>query len=141
MLSCRFSLDRPSARITVGDRCYIGRSHLVAAECIEIEDDVIVSWGVTIVDHNSHVLDWSGRSRDVADWRVGQKDWSGVAVKPVRLKRRCWIGFQASILKGVTVGEGAVVGACSVVTRDVPPYSVVAGNPARLIRKLDAPDG
>ena len=49
---------------------------------------------------------------------------------------RSWIGFKASIMKGVTVGEGAVVGACSVVSRDVPPYTVVAGNPARVIRDL-----
>ncbi|MBV8923397.1 DapH/DapD/GlmU-related protein, partial [Bradyrhizobium sp.] len=55
---------------------------------------------------------------------------------PVVIADKVWIGFNASILKGVTIGEGAVVGACSVVTRDVPPFAVVAGNPARVIRTL-----
>ena len=96
----------------------------------------MISWGVTIVDHNSHAINWSGRKNDVLDWRHGIKRWEQVAVAPVHLRRRCWIGFNAIILKGVTVGEGSIVGAGSVVTKDVPPYTIVAGNPARVIRSL-----
>lgn len=141
ILACRFSLDRPTAKIAIGNRCYIGASHLVAAESITIEDDVIVSWGVTVVDHNSHALDWADRSNDVTDWQRGAKDWSKVVSRPVVLKQRCWIGFNVAILKGVTIGEGAIVGACSVVTKDVPPYTVVAGNPARVIKEVKRTDG
>jgi acetyltransferase-like isoleucine patch superfamily enzyme len=54
------------------------------------------------------------------------------------IENDAWIGTKATILKGVTVGEGAVVGACSVVTRDVEPFTVVAGNPARVVKRLDA---
>ncbi len=60
-----------------------------------------------------------------------------VPARPVRVGRNVWIGFDACVLPGVTVGEGAVIGARSVVADDVPPYSVAAGNPARVIRRLD----
>lgn len=139
LIACRFSLDKTDATISIGDRCFIGKSHLVAAQRIDIEDDVIISWGVTVVDHNSHSLEANHRSKDVLDWMQGRKDWAGVKISPVRICSKSWIGFNAVILKGVTIGEGAVVGACSVVTKDVPPYTVVAGNPARVIRALERP--
>ena len=60
-----------------------------------------------------------------------------ITCKPVRICRKAWIGAGATILPGVTVGENAVVGAGSVVTRDVPPMTIVAGNPAKIIRKID----
>src|SRR5690606_21427286 len=106
LIHCRFSFDRPSAVIKVGNRCFIGKSQLVAAELIEIEDDVIISWGVTIVDHDSHALEAKDRKKDVDSWRTDEKDWSMVKIFPVTLRRGCWIGFNASILKGVTIGQG-----------------------------------
>lgn len=136
IVQCRIDFDSPQGQVTIGDRSYIGASHLVCHSAIDIADDVIISWGVTIVDHDSHSLDWQKRRGDVANWGRGEKDWSGVAVKPVQIGPKVWIGFGASILKGVTVGEGAVVGANSVVTRDVLAYAVVAGNPARVVRQL-----
>ena len=136
LIACRFSIDKIGAKIIVGDRCFLGKSHLVSADSIVIEDDVIISWGVTIVDHNSHPLDASARTNDVADWMNGRKNWTRVTSAPVLIGRKSWIGFNAVVLKGVTIGEGAVVGACSVVTKDVAPFTVVAGNPARIIRNL-----
>ena len=64
-----------------------------------------------------------------------------VPARPVHVGRNTWIGFDACILPGVTIGDGAIVGARSVVMSDVPPYSVVAGNPARVIKWLPAEDG
>lgn len=99
-------------------------------------DDVVISWGVTIVDHNSHSLSWPERANDVLDWGRGTKDWQNVKIAQVQIDNKVWIGFNAIILKGVAIGEGAIVAAGAVVTKDVPPYSVVAGNPARVIRTL-----
>jgi acetyltransferase-like isoleucine patch superfamily enzyme len=136
IVNCRVLFDSSTGAVRIGKGCYLGASLLVCHTGITIGDDVIISWGVTIVDHDSHTLDWGGRSRDVADWMQGRKDWSRIAIRPVRIDDKVWIGFGASILKGVRIGEGAVVAAQSVVTRDVPPYSLVAGNPARVIREI-----
>jgi galactoside O-acetyltransferase len=113
---------------------------MVIARKIELGDDVVISWGVTIVDHNSHALTWADRRDDVLDWARGRKDWSNVLIAPVRIRDKVWIGFNAIILKGVTIGEGAIVAAGSVVTKDVPPYCIVAGNPARVVRVLSEAD-
>lgn len=136
IVHCRIDFDSPGGAVRMGDRCYVGNSHLVCHTGITLGDDVIISWGVTVVDHNSHSIDWAQRRSDVADWMQGIKRWDHVPVAPVRIGSKAWIGFGATILKGVTIGEGAVVGAQSVVTKDVAPYTVVAGNPARVIRHL-----
>lgn len=128
--------DREGASIHIGARSFIGGSLLVSADRIDLGDDVLMAWGCTVVDHDSHTLDWEGRHRDVIDWSKGKKDWSRVGRAAVRIGDKSWIGFNASILKGVTIGEGAVVAACSVITRDVEPWVLVAGNPARVIRRL-----
>ena len=135
-IRCRVDFDSPNGCVVIGDRCYIGASHLVCHTGISIGDDVIISWGVTIVDHDSHSLAWDKRQLDVAQWKRGEKRWDSVAIAPVTIGSKAWIGFGVSVLKGVTVGEGAVIGAKAVVTRDVPPFTVVVGNPARVIRRL-----
>ena len=132
----RLDFDGPLGEIRIGDRCYLGASHLVCHTGIVIGDDVIISWGVTIVDHNSHSVNWEERRNDVGNWARGEKRWESVTVAPVLIENKAWIGLRAIILKGVRVGEGAVVGAGAVVTKDVPPYVVVAGNPARIVRRL-----
>lgn len=136
IIRSRIDFDTASGLVTIGSRTYLGASHLVCHSRIDIGDDVIVSWGVTIVDHNSHPLQWRHRKEDVLRWAAGVKVWDGVKVAAVTIGSRVWIGFGATILKGVNVGEGAIVAAGAVVTRDVPPYCIVGGNPARVIREL-----
>jgi len=102
---------------------------------------------VTFYDHDSHSLDYTLRQDDIKqqvyDFRnhkgnfIKNKNWSAVSTKPIKICKNVWIGMNAVILKGVTIGEGAIVGACSVVTKDVPPFTIVAGNPAREIKQLD----
>jgi galactoside O-acetyltransferase len=128
------------AELRIGSRTYIGLSNLTCFRSVSIGDDVLVSWGATIVDHDSHSLEWYLRRNDVRDWGRSRKDWNHVPTAPVVIADKAWIGFNVTVLKGVTIGEGAVVAACSVVTRDVPPHALVAGNPARVIRFLNGSD-
>ncbi len=128
--------ERERSTVRIGARTFIGASTLVCAERIDIGDDVLISWGCTIVDHNSHALSWRDRSQDVVNWYHGKKDWTTVKRAAVRIEDKAWLGLNAIVLKGVTIGEGAVVAAGAVVTRDVAPYTIVGGNPARTIREL-----
>jgi acetyltransferase-like isoleucine patch superfamily enzyme len=112
--------ERENARVSIGDRTFLGNGLIAVAESVEIGSDVMFAWDVTVVDHNSHSIRFAERKGDTERWLQGRKDWSTVKM----------------ILKGVTVGEGAVVAAGAVVTKSVPPWTVVAGNPARVIRQL-----
>lgn len=136
IINCRIGFDGASAIVEIGDRCFIGTSHLVSRERITIGNDVIISWGVTVVDHNSHSLEWDHRRNDLVDWALGQKNWTKVVVQPVVIHDKVWIGFGAIILKGVEIGEGAVIGAGAVVTKNVEAYTVVAGNPAKCVKRI-----
>lgn len=130
------AFDKAGGTVSIGRNTFIGSSTLVCSERIDIGDDVLIAWGCTIVDHDSHSLDWSERKDDVVNWYRKNKDWTHVDRQPIEIRDKAWIGFNVLILKGVSIGEGAVVGAGSIVTTDVPPYSLVAGNPARIIRSL-----
>jgi acetyltransferase-like isoleucine patch superfamily enzyme len=135
MITGSLICDREDAKISIGQRVF-SNGNIIAAAKIEIGDDVLISWGVTIVDHNSHSISFSHRADDVINWRVGKKDWTQVKIAPVKIGNKVWIGVNAMILKGVTIGEGAVVGAGAVVTKDVPAWTIVGGNPARIIREI-----
>jgi acetyltransferase-like isoleucine patch superfamily enzyme len=127
--------ERNNSLISIGCRSFIS-SILISAQKIEIGNDVLISWGTTIVDHNSHSVSFSKRKEDSVKWLDGDKDWTHVKTAPVRINDKVWIGFNSIILKGVTIGEGAVIGAGSVVTKDVPEWTVVGGNPAHIIREI-----
>jgi acetyltransferase-like isoleucine patch superfamily enzyme len=136
IIHANITFEEEGGNIRIGSRTFIGRSHLICYRSIVIGDDVIMSWGITIVDHDSHSLEWEQRKDDVREWARGRKKWDHVMHAPVIICDKVWIGFNVSILKGVTIGEGAIIAACSVVTRDVPPFSLAAGNPARVVRSL-----
>lgn len=89
------------------------------------------------MDHDSHAIMFDDRKNDVINWAIGKKDWTKVDSQPIVVKNKAWIGFNSIILKGITIGEGAIVAAGSVVTKDVPAYSIVAGNPARVVRLIN----
>jgi len=137
-----FIFETGSGKITIGDRSFIGGCTLISVEEIRIGSDVMISWGCTIVDSNFHSINWKERKNDVVEWKRGleegeigkYKNWEVVKKEKVVIKDKVWIGFNSIILKGVTIGEGAIVGAGSVVTKDIPAYSVVGGNPAKVIK-------
>jgi len=128
--------ERSGATASIGDRTFIGAGIITIADKVVIGSDVMIAWGVSVSDHNSHSVVFSERKDDVVDWLKGKKNWSFVRCAPVKISDKAWIGFGSIILKGVTVGEGAVIGAGSVVAKDVPPWTIVAGNPARIIRDI-----
>ena len=110
----------------IGKRCKIS-SHTFVCEGVTIEDDVFVGHGVMFInDKYPRATSDSGELQTEEDWEV---------IHTV-VKKGASIGSNATLLCGVTVGAGAIVGAGSVVTRDVPGNTIVAGNPARVIRKI-----
>ncbi len=119
------NLEQGLARLKIGNNVYIGPGvFLDIAAPITIEADAVLAPRVMILTHG-----------DVGNRMLARfvKRKEG----PVLLERGCWIGAGAVILSGITVGEGAVVGAAAVVTRNVPDYTIAAGNPAREIKKLN----
>lgn len=127
--------------IVIGENVYIGDNSVISsAEQIEIGAYTMLAHGVQIFDNNSHPLDPAERMRDQLI-AVGQAagERPDIERAPIWIGERCWIGVNAIVLKGVRIGPASVVAAGSVVTADVPPYTLVGGNPARIIRQLEQP--
>ncbi len=111
----------------IGKNCKI-QSHTFICEGVTIEDDVLVGHGVTFInDKYPRATNGNGGLQSEADWKV----------VPTVVKKGASIGSGSTILCNVTIGEKAIVGSGSVVTKDVPPCTIVAGNPARIIREID----
>ncbi len=120
--------DGKRPKIKIGDGTSIQfYFHCGAAKCVTIGENVLISGRVYITDHD-HVFD---------DHQLPARKCHELKSAPVVIGAGAWLGEGCVILKGVTVGERAVVGANAVVTKDVPPFTVVGGIPAQVIRKID----
>lgn len=130
--------ENENSKIHIGNNVYIGGSTVIdCAGSITIEDDVLISYHVTISDTDGHNTKLSIRRHDLQAFRQGNIDWDSIPIECVKIGRGAWIGARSIILKGVSIGEGVIVGAGSVVTHDIPAWHVVAGNPARILRKIE----
>lgn len=127
-------------KISIGNYCYFGEnSNIWSAVNVVVEDNVLIAHDVDIFDHNMHPTNalerhehykqiiLEGHSKEKINWDE----------KPIYIKKNAWIGCKSIIIKGITIGEGAIVAAGSVVTKNVEPFTMVAGNPARVIKKID----
>ena len=133
----------PQGRVKTGDYTLVVGVLIVCDSEIEIGDDTLRSWNVVLMDSYRMSLDPEMRKRELERAAMsGQRlpmfvDGDEPPAKPIRIGKNAWIGFDSIVLPGVTIGDGAVIGARSVVVEDVEQYSVVAGNPARFIRRLE----
>lgn len=145
MLRNNIIFESDEGMVSIGDRTFInGGTSIICRSKVHIGNDVTIAWGCMIYDHDSHSLSYADRLDDhrqqMLDWQHGNmisnKDWSTVRSAPIHIGDHAWLGFDVTVLKGVTIGEGAVIGAKSVVTRDIPAWCVAAGNPARVVKEI-----
>jgi len=126
---CVLRTMSPTARLTLRDRVGISSSVIVAGNSIEIGEDTILGAGSMVLDNDFHAPGMG------FSWLTEYSKNS----KPVKIGRGCFIGARSIILKGVTLGDRVVIGAGSVVTKDVPAYSIAAGNPASVVGTIATP--
>lgn len=129
-IDCLKLAERPP-ELRIGQNCQLNDNvHIGCAESITIGEDVLIASCVFITDHNHGEID------DVEDF-LKKPIERKLQCKPVVIEDRVWLGEGVIVLPGVTIGEGSVVGGGSVVTKDLPPYSISVGAPAKPIRVLD----
>jgi acetyltransferase-like isoleucine patch superfamily enzyme len=133
----------PAGRVTLGEHALVHGVRIVCDDRVEIGDHAMLSWNVVLMDTYRMPHDPAARrallGRLAVSASLPRQLPAAADARPVVIGPNTWIGFDACVMPGVTVGRGAVVGAKSVVFDDVPEYTVVAGNPARPIRSLEAP--
>lgn len=128
---CVFDIAIDGGKLTIGNNVGISGSTINATTSVTIEDNVIIGSGCIITDTDSHPLDYESRLAD---------DKTKTKRKPVLIKEGAFIGARTIILKGVTIGRHAIIGAGSVVSRDIPDDCIACGNPAKIIRKNQEDD-
>ena len=131
-------VSQDKGRITIGNYTMIRENTIVGSFCnVAIGSYVVISNNVHIYDNNNHPTEPETRKQMCLDnfhgdcWRWKYSDFA-----PIVIQDNVWIGERSTILKGVTIGEGSIVASNAVVTKDVPPYSIVAGNPAKVVKEI-----
>lgn len=124
--------EKDSTLIKIGNHCNFGAfNHITATNRIEIGDNCLTGKWVTITDNNHGECGTESLSIPPSERNVISKG-------PVIIGKNVWIGDKATILSGVTIGDGAVIGANSVVTKDIPAYCVAGGNPAKILKQVNS---
>jgi acetyltransferase-like isoleucine patch superfamily enzyme len=135
---CSFAIG-PNGQCRIGDFTLLNGALIMAEERIEIGSHCLVSWNVGIADSDFHPLAPAQRlidARALAPFFKHRPPRPALQTAPVVIADNVWIGMNAVVLKGVTIGENSVVAAGAVVTKSVPPNSVVAGNPAVVVKQF-----
>lgn len=132
--SCRFDLDGDGITLRFGDNCKLNdRVHIVAHQLVDIGSDVLMASNIFISD-SSHGS-YTGTSPDAPDIAPDKRP---IISNSVKIGDRVWIGENVSVLPGVTVGKGSILGSNSVISHDVPDNCIVAGVPAKVIKRWDS---
>ena len=125
-----------NGKITIGAYSQLGPGSVIrSVGSVVIGNYTVISTGVIITDNNSHPLNPEDRLIvRTASHGSKYKSWVYSDCKPIYIGNLCWIGENSRICKGVSIGDGSIVAANAVVTKDVPPNSIAAGNPARIVK-------
>ncbi|KAF2333127.1 acyltransferase [Flavobacterium daemonense] len=126
-------------QISIGNNSFVGTgSRIWSAEKVEIGNSVLISHNCNIIDTNSHELDYNERNNSfVKMLEKGHPiEKNNIKTAEIIIEDFVWISYNVSILKGVRIGKGAIIGANSLVTKDVPELTLMGGNPAREIKKI-----
>ena len=126
-------------KILIGNNVFMNYNSFIGSmEAVTIGNDVIIATNVRIFDNNNYPTSPTQREMMSHNDFYGELwTWKYAEHKPVVIGDNVWIGEFSAILKGVTIGKGSIVASHSVVTKDVPPYVIVAGNPARVVKRLE----
>lgn len=133
-------IQREGAKIYIAQNCYLGdHSRIWAAQNITIGNNVLIAHNVNIFDNNTHPIDYLERRKDFDNIVHHGKfeNFKTLKSSPISICNDAWIGCNCIILKGVNIGDGAIIAAGSVVTKNVPAFTLAAGNPAKIIRKIE----
>lgn len=129
----------PYGRVAIGEWCYVGEhSRLWSAASIKIGNRVLIAHGVNIFDNLVHPINAAERHEQFKHIATTGHPNIDLGGQTIIIHDDVWIGAGAIVLRGVTIGEGAIIAAGAVVTKDVPSNCIVAGNPATIVRNLDA---
>jgi acetyltransferase-like isoleucine patch superfamily enzyme len=127
-----------NGRVIIGAYTMMNEARIICDKEVEIGSHTLIAWNVVIMDTYRVPLDPSHRRSFLHDisWRNRTQGAGADSARRVSIGANVWVGFDCCILPGVTIGNGSVIGARSVVASDIPPFTVAAGNPARVLRRF-----